>query len=200
MGNQTIMIHNKVKEHFTLPQFAGRRRWFLLGSLSTPGAPSTGGMQKCWSRSRRGLWWRYEGRSTSPMKKGWGRWACSAWRREGCRETSLWLSSVSRETIMGDQLLTQSDSDRTSGNGFKLKEGRFQSDVRKKLFTQRAMRCWHCCQERMWMSHPLRHSGPSWMGPWAAWAGGENIFLFVLKKNKLLLLMRRLKAELSDAK
>jgi len=33
-----------------------------------------------------------EGWSSSPMRKGWRNWVCLAWRREGCRETSLWPS------------------------------------------------------------------------------------------------------------
>jgi len=40
----------------------------------------------------------------------------------------------------GDHLLTQSDSNSTRGNGFKPKEGRFKIVVRKKFFTQRAVR------------------------------------------------------------
>ena len=42
-----------------------------------------------------------------------------------------------------DSFFTPSDHDRTGGDGFELKEGRFTLDVRKKFFTQRLVRCWH---------------------------------------------------------
>ena len=69
----------------------------------------------------------------------------------------------------GAQLFTWFDNDKMRGNVFKLQDGRFiLYFIIIFFFTQRLVRHWHSCPEKMWMPHPWRPSGPGWMGLWVA--------------------------------
>ena len=61
----------------------------------------------------------------------------------------------------GKRIFTQYDNDRRRRNGFK-KEGRFMLDVRQKFFTQKAVRPWHSCPEKLRVPHATSEkSSPS---------------------------------------
>ena len=57
----------------------------------------------------------------------------------------------------GDRIFSGACCDLARGNGFRLNEGRFWLDMRKKSFTVRVVRLWNRLPGEWWMPHPWRH-------------------------------------------
>ncbi|PKU45846.1 hypothetical protein llap_3847 [Limosa lapponica baueri] len=73
----------------------------------------------------------------------------SAWRREDSLSEQKTLLIVAFQNLKGaykkaeEGLFTRACSDRMRGNAFKLEEGGFKLDIRKKFFTMRVVRHWN---------------------------------------------------------
>jgi len=63
----------------------------------------------------------------------------------------------------GEGLFTRVCSDRTRGNGCKLKEGRFRLGIRKKFFTMRVVKPWHRLPREAVAAPSLAVFRPGWM-------------------------------------
>ena len=64
--------------------------------------------------------------------------------KRSCVETSEQLPvSEGGYKDAGEGLFIRDCSDRTRGDGFKLKQGKFRLDIRKKFFPVRVLRHWH---------------------------------------------------------
>lgn len=83
------------------------------------------------------------------MWKGWESWGCSAWRRKGSRKTLLWFLSVKKGLVkkMGTNLLATPAEIRQVVMSFKVKEGWFRLDIKKKVFTLRGVKTGICFPE-----------------------------------------------------
>ena len=64
----------------------------------------------------------------------------------------------------GEGLLIRACSERTRGNGFKLKEGKFRLDIRRKFFTMKVVRHWNRAFREGVDTSSLEAFKARWMG------------------------------------
>ena len=119
--------------------------WDLIWSTaSSSGALSTGKTWTCWSRSRGGSQKWSEGWNTSYEERLRELGLFSLEKRRLQRDLAAAFQYLKRPASkLQRDFFTRAGCDRTRGSGFKLKEGRFRLDIRKKFFTMWVVKHWH---------------------------------------------------------
>ena len=105
---------------------------------------------------------------SSPAEKNLGLFSLEKRRLQGhLIVTFQYLKGVYKHE--GNQHFTPVDSDRTRGNGFIPKEGRFRLNVGE-VFYQESGEVLEQAVQSLWISSPWRCLRPGWMEPWAIWS------------------------------
>jgi len=74
------------------------------------------------------------------------------------------LSVSKGESVRKGRIFSRVCCERIREIVFKLKEGRFRLDLRKKFFYDKGTEGMKRCPKRGWMPHPWRPSRSGWMG------------------------------------
>lgn len=108
------------------------------------------------------------------MRNGWGSWACLAWRRLRGDLITLYMHLARGCSEVGVSLFCHVCSERTRGNGLKLRQGRFRLDT----INKNSLLGWSGfgigCPGRWWSHHPWRGSRGVWIWLWVMWFRGYS--------------------------
>jgi len=64
----------------------------------------------------------------------------------------------------GENIFSKSCCNKTGSYGFKLREGRFRLEIRKKFFMIRVVKHWNRLPREVVEAHPWKHSRSGWTG------------------------------------